>query len=109
MDVEAFEIRIDEHALYRYCERVDPITRSDLEQSIRDHLRRGYRFQKGYLQTGDIWWRASRKDNVIILHSCYGRTHIDIPEAVRWAKRNGDRVFLGNTREPMESSLTGLD
>ena len=95
MDIDTIQIRITHHAHQRYCQRVGQIEKRDLVTLVRCHLARGYRMTKGYLYAGDLWWRATRKDNVLTLHTCYGETHIDIPDAVRWAKRYKDRIALG--------------
>lgn len=91
-----YEIRLDRHAYLRYCERVKPIGWQELENKLLDDLNQGKHFKDGYLFTGGVWWRATRKDNVLVLHTCYGLTHMDIPAAVRWAKLHGDRIALGD-------------
>lgn len=95
MDLERIQIRITDHAYNRFCQRVGPIDRCNLEPLLRIHLMGGYRMTKGYLHTGGIWWRAKMEDDVLTLHTCYGETHIDIPNAVKWAKRFRDRIALG--------------
>jgi len=95
MSFEKIRIRITDHAYERYCQRVGPIDRHELETVVRGHLMNGYRTVRGYLHTGGIWWRAKCADDTLTLYTCYGETHIDIPDAVRWAKRYKDRVALG--------------
>jgi len=90
------QIRIDRHAYVRYCERVEPIGWQELEHMLQQQLADGINIQDGYLRTGDIWWRAEVTDDEVIIHTCYGRTHIDIPQAVKWAKRYRDRLRLGS-------------
>jgi len=90
------QIRIDRHAYYRYCERVEQTGWQELERMLRQQLVDGIHIQDGYLRTGDIWWRAEATDDEVIIHTCYGRTHIDIPQAIKWAKRYRDRLRLGS-------------
>ena len=89
-----YEIAIDRHAYERYCQRVEPIGWQELERQLGTALRQGLHMKDGYLQTGGVWWRAEREGRRIRLFTCYGCTHIDIPAAVRWAKRHRDRVAL---------------
>lgn len=95
MRLEHLELRIDRHAYERYCERVEPIGWQELERQIRAKLRQHCPRQKGFVQIDGIWWRASIYDGSLILHTCYGRTHIDLPAAIKWAKRYKDRIGLG--------------
>jgi hypothetical protein len=96
MQIESLELRITDHALERYCQRVEPITRQELTAIVLQQLRQGWRRQHGYMQIAGIWWRSSKQGNVLTLHTCYGRNHIDLPAAIKWAKRHGDRIALGD-------------
>ncbi|WP_080833226.1 hypothetical protein [Cohnella massiliensis] len=88
------QIRLTRHAFDRYCQRVAPIGWQELERLVSAGI--GERQPKdGYLQTGLTWWRAEETETEIILHTCYGDTHIDIPAATKWAKRFRDRIALG--------------
>lgn len=89
------EIRLERHAYDRYCERVQPVGWQELEKWIAEQMAAGCRFAKGYLRTGDVWWRATKRENAIIIHTCYGRHHIDLPRAIHWAKIHKDRIALG--------------
>lgn len=95
MRLEHLELRIDHHAYERYCERVEPIGWQELERQLREQIKQGIRRQKGYVQIGGIWWRASFHNGALHLHTCYGETHIDLPAAIKWAKQHGDRIDLG--------------
>lgn len=90
------EIRIERHAYERYCERVEPIGWQELEMQTLKQIRDGYQQQDGYLYIGEVWWRGEVTDTGVTLHTCYGKTHINIPEAVRWAKRFKDRLRLND-------------
>lgn len=88
-------IRLTKHAYERYCERVVPIGWRELERQLQDHQYGGIYHKQGYVLIGGIWWRGTVKDTEIVLHTCYGEQHLDVPAAVRWAKRHGDRIVLG--------------
>lgn len=83
------------HAYRRYQERVGPIRRGQLISQLRHQLRKPDRRKRSYIQLGGVWWRCSVKDGVTIFHTCYGRHVGNLPEAIRWAKRHGDRIALG--------------
>ncbi|REK69329.1 hypothetical protein [Paenibacillus paeoniae] len=89
------EIRLDRHAYERYCQRVEAIGWQELEGLIAKLLRNfGYRHKDGYVQIGGIWWRGKVTYETVKLYTCYGKTHIDVPEAIRWAERMNDRLRL---------------
>lgn len=87
------EIILTRHAHERYCQRVERIDRNDLIAQIRRsepaHKKRGY------IELAGVWWRYGMRDNTMILYTCYGRHHMDLPAAIRWAKRKKDRINLG--------------
>lgn len=85
---------LEKHAYDRYCQRVGPISWRDLEQWIHKQLQHGLRGKDGYIQIGGVWWRGRVTRDIIHLYTCYGRTHIDIPEAIKWARLHKDRLVL---------------
>jgi hypothetical protein len=95
MNLDNTQFKLELHAYERYCERVEPISKAELLFSLKRDLEKGYRFTNGYLLTGGIWWRASWENGILTLYTCYGRSHLDLPAAVRWAKRYKDRIALG--------------
>lgn len=88
------EIRLDNQAYERYCQRVEPIGWQELERKISEQMRDKFRYKDGYIQIGDVWWRGEVTREVVRLFTCYGVTHINIPEAIRWAQRHRDRLAL---------------
>ncbi|MGN7470355.1 hypothetical protein [Brevibacillus sp. SAFN-007a] len=96
MRLDELQFSVEEHAYKRYCQRVEPVTREALLSLIGDQLQPGHYRQKGYLQLDGVWWRYSITNTVITLHTCYGRHHIDLPAAIRWAKQHRDRIVLGD-------------
>jgi len=95
MRLEQIEIRLEPHAYERYCQRVEPVSRAALEQRIRDKITSIVIRKNGFLLIDDVWWRGQRSVDCLTLHTCYGRTPIDLPAAIDWAKRNKDRIALG--------------
>lgn len=93
--MNATQLILTRHAYQRYCQRVEHISRDQLIQQLLDHIQQPARRKRGYIQLDGVWWRYGSRDDVIILHTCYGRHHIDMPEAIRWAKRHRDRINLG--------------
>ncbi|NTZ20920.1 hypothetical protein EXW96_26395 [Paenibacillus sp. JMULE4] len=98
MRLESLEIRIADHAYERYCQRVEKISRELLIGQVIEQLQIGYRRKQGYIKIGDVWWRSNIKGGILMLHTCYGRHHIDLPAAIRWAKQHRDRINLGVDR-----------
>jgi len=99
MALDNIQFKLESHAYERYCERVAPVSKTELISKLKEDLKKGHRFRKGYLLIGETWWRAGWEGKVITLFTCYGRTHIDIPQAVKWAKMHRDRLRLGSYTE----------
>ena len=97
MSVESLELVIEDHAYERYCQRVEPIPKHVLKYIVHDQMKKGYRRSRDYIQIAGVWWRYSVDENRLILHTCYGRSHMDLPAAIRWAKRFRDRIQLGES------------
>lgn len=89
------QLILTNHAYERYCQRVGPIDRDKLTRQLQEQIRQPDRRRKDYIQLADVWWRYGVQDGAIVLHTCYGRSHIDLPAAIRWAKRYKDRIALG--------------
>jgi hypothetical protein len=90
------ELILTNHAYERYIQRVGPTDRDELTRQLQHWIHQPDRRKRSYIQLGGVWWRYSREDSVVILHTCYGRHVGDLPEAIRWAKRHGDRIALGD-------------
>lgn len=88
---------ITNHAYERYCQRVGPVDRDELTTQCQNLIHRPDRRKREYIQLNGVWWRFGKQDNVITLHTCYGRHPINLPEAIKWAKRFNDRIALGET------------
>lgn len=88
------QVHITQHAYERYCERVERVSYDELVIKVEELSAYGIHHKRGYVRTGDIWWRGSVSRDQIVLHTCYGVTHIDVPQAIKWAKRFKDRLAL---------------
>jgi len=88
-------IVLTRHAYERYCERVERIERSELIERLKLNKSDAIPHKRGYIELAGVWWRYGIRDSVLILYTCYGRHHMDLPAAIRWAKRNRDRINLG--------------
>lgn len=95
MRLDELQFTIDDHAYKRYCQRVEPISLEALTAHISELLQPGHYQQRGYLELNGVWWRYSVVDAVVKIHTCYGRHHLDLPAAIRWAKQHKDRIALG--------------
>jgi hypothetical protein len=89
------EIVLTKHAYERFCKRVEQTDRFELIERLKQQLPDAKPHKRGYIELADVWWRYGIRDSVLILYTCYGRHHIDLPEAIRWAKRHRDRINLG--------------
>jgi hypothetical protein len=89
------EFILTRHAFERYCQRVERLERDELVELLRQHADRPTHKKRGYIELAGVWWRYGIRDSVLILYTCYGRHHMDLPAAIRWAKRNRDRINLG--------------
>lgn len=95
MQIDELEVRITEHTYRRYCERVEPIERQALEKWVSEQFHKEWHRSCDYIQIGGVWWRCTSEDRVLTLCTCYGKSHMDLPAAVKWAKRHKDRIVLG--------------
>lgn len=86
------------HALKQYQDRVKLIDRATLSIMCQKQYDEGeYEFRRGRLiLLGDVWYVYKKRSmgNRLFLVTCYGRSHLDMPEAIIWARRNNDRIDL---------------
>jgi len=94
MNVDELKIIVTDHAHRRYCERVNMISKEELENILSaDCLRECYQ-KDDYIQVDDVWWRFELTEDRLIIFTCYGKHHTDLPAAIRWAKLHNDRIVL---------------
>lgn len=94
--MHATQLILTDHAYERYLQRVGPVDRDQLTEQLSSYLRRPDRRKGSYIRLAGVWWRFSVQGGICTLHTCYGRHVGDLPEAIRWAKRHGDRIALGD-------------
>jgi hypothetical protein len=90
------ELILTNHAYERYVQRVGLIDRDELTRMLKLQIHQPDRRKREYIQLAGIWWRYGIKDGIVILHTCYGEHHMDLPAAIKWAKRFKDRIALGD-------------
>jgi hypothetical protein len=90
------KLHITDHAYERYCERVQEITYEQLVSNCFKQLQEvGYIDKKEcFIQMRNIWWCYERVGRLVTFISCYGRTSIDLPKALKWAEYNNDKINL---------------
>ncbi|XEC97037.1 hypothetical protein AB6A23_11130 [Paenibacillus tarimensis] len=97
MRLEEIEVVVTDHAYDRYCERVGQIERQELHEQLQQNItERDCRYKDGYCKIGEVWWACAPAECLLILITCLGETHIDIPAAKRWERQHRDRVNLGD-------------
>lgn len=89
------QLILTNHAYERYCQRVEMIDRDMLTKQLKQALKRSHRRTRDYIQIDGIWWRFGVTKDTVTFYTCYGEHHIDLPAAIRWAKRYKDRIDLG--------------
>jgi hypothetical protein len=92
------EIRLTHHAHEQYCIRVEPIEWDDLIQRIRMQQASGLTryIDNGYMHIDGVWWAYEMDGEQTLFVTCYGKTDIDMPKAIRWAVRHNDRINLSD-------------
>jgi len=95
MRLDELELRIEDHAYERYCQRVESITKQALIDLVTEQLMGEFYRRRDYIQMNDVWWRYSATDGVLRLYTCYGKHQLDLPAAIQWAKQHKDRIVLG--------------
>lgn len=89
------QLILTNHAYERYCERVGIVDRDELTKQLQKQIHQPNRRKREYIQLDGVWWRYGVQDGTLILHTCYGEHHMDLPAAIKWAKRFNDRITLG--------------
>jgi len=97
MQLGQMQLRITKHAHDQYCGRVEPMDMEQLQDRIASCIATGeYARKDEYLQIHDVWWVCDIHGDTITLVTCYGRSMLDLPRAVKWAKMYHDRIDLDN-------------
>lgn len=92
------EIRLSTHAHQQYCARVENLEWDELIRKVRDQQRSGLigYVDEGYMHLAGVWWAYEMDDEQTLFVTCYGKTDIDMPKAIRWAMRHNDRINLSD-------------
>ncbi|MCM3273676.1 hypothetical protein [Paenibacillus elgii] len=92
----SFELRVTDHAFEQYCDRVEPIDHAELHAMCLKQLRaRDYSFRdKKFIHLSGVWWVHTFDGKKMKFITCYGRTTMNIPNALKWTKAHGDRLDL---------------
>ena len=95
MQFDQMQIHITKHAHDQYCGRVEPMNMEQLQDHIKSSIATGdYERRDEYIQIQDVWWVYVTNSSTLTLVTCYGRSTIDLPRAVKWAQRYRDRIDL---------------
>jgi hypothetical protein len=95
MAFEEYDVRLTDHAYEQYCKRVGPDGREEIRDKVMDLLyKRDYHRKAEYLLVDGVWWVFALREQQMFLITCYGRTHIYVPAAKKWAHFHNDRIDL---------------
>jgi len=94
MSFESYTVRVTEHGHQQYCSRVAAIDKDELQQLLTEQITGPVHHKREYILLDGVWWVFEIVESVMIYITCYGRTHIDIPSALRWARYHNDRIDL---------------
>lgn len=110
MRLEDLEVIVTDHAYTRRCQRVGPIERTEMTQQLQQAVANGDSVldKEGYLKACGAWYMSIKTDDKLMLVTCYGDTHMDLPAAKRWERHNKDRINLGGEQDEMVDSLFAL-
>ncbi|OAS21149.1 hypothetical protein [Paenibacillus oryzisoli] len=86
---------ITNHAFEQYRERVEKLERNELHAKIKELLIDQRRIKGEFIKLDGVWWVFLIDGEELRLLTCYGRSTFDMPKALEWAKRHGDRIRLG--------------
>lgn len=89
---------LSNHAYAEYCQRVELIERELLQTHFQQQLHDGnFNYdKKSFIHLDGVWWVYDMKQEGMLMVTCYGKTTMDVPRALRWARNQGDRIDLSN-------------
>jgi hypothetical protein len=86
-----YDLVVTKHAHEQYCRRVEEIDRNELIRRLKSEIKLDkppyYLFR-----ALNSWWVREVNGKTIVVVTCYGNGHMDIPKALRWAKMHNDRL-----------------
>lgn len=97
MILNEMRLELTVHAHEQFTERVGPSAFEDIRDACREQLAVGdYRRDGEFIKINDAWWIFTVREGKIVLITCYGNSHFDVPRALAWARRHDDRITLDN-------------
>ncbi|MCM3747441.1 hypothetical protein M3223_08745 [Paenibacillus pasadenensis] len=96
---DSLKLYVSNHAHEQYQHRVgERLSRLQLVRVVRRNQRDGLiGYQNGnHIQINQVWWAYDRKPQGLLLVTCFGKTTMHLPAALKWAIRHKDRIDLCN-------------
>lgn len=90
------------HSFIRYKQRVGEIGWDELENwCIELFEGRKFRQKKKFrlIELDGIWFGYVIAKKELVLETCFGRTHLDMPEALKWARYHNDQIVLSKSED----------
>ncbi|MEK5416343.1 hypothetical protein [Paenibacillus sp. FSL L8-0708] len=97
MILNGLRLELTIHAHEQFTERVGPATFEEIRNAGREQLAAGdYRRDGDFINIYDVWWIFTVREGKVVLITCYGNSHFDVPRALAWARKHDDRITLDN-------------
>lgn len=87
-------LKITQHAYDQYQKRVREVSFDRLYAECLEDLKGAHR-EREYIELGGAWWVFVQDGNRVTLVTCYGEFPYYLPDVLKWAKENNDRVKMG--------------
>lgn len=95
MKFEKYNIHLTDHGFEQYCDRVEETNRDTLLNQIKKFLHDDkYFIKREFIHVDGVWWVIRFESDNVHFVTTYGRTNMDIPEAINWSRKNKDRINL---------------
>jgi hypothetical protein len=97
MKFNGLRMDLTAHAHKQFTERVGPASFHEIRDACREQLVAGdYRRDGDFIKINDAWWVFAIDKGDIVLITCYGNSHFDVPRTLAWARKHDDRITLDN-------------
>lgn len=95
MDFAKMSVGLSTHGYEQYCDRVELIAYDDLRSKSQEWIQqRQFHHYDQFIQIDGVLWGYRLDGEEIVLVTCYGRSHFDIPRVIRWSQRHRDLIDL---------------
>lgn len=95
MNLSNLTVKLTTHAYDQYCKRVGIIAYGNMLEHLKMRIfTRSYYRSYEYLQIDGVWWCYNVEGDELVIITCYGQSDYDLPLAMRWARKNNDRIDL---------------